>query len=53
MLIIISVLLASSFLAVFWFALRKNQFEDMNTPAMRILFDDDENNKIINNKEPK
>jgi cbb3-type cytochrome oxidase maturation protein len=40
---------------IFWFALKKNQFDDMDTPAMRILFDDDEiiNNKFKNMKEPK
>lgn len=55
LLIIISILLAGSFLVIFWFALKKNQFDDMDTPAMRILFDDDEiiNNKFNNMKEPK
>lgn len=53
LLIIISILLASGFLVVFWFALRKNQFEDINTPAMRILFDDDEIKNINNLKESK
>lgn len=55
LLIIISILLAGSFLVIFWFALKKNQFDDMDTPAMRILFDDDEiiNNKFKNMKEPK
>jgi cbb3-type cytochrome oxidase maturation protein len=41
LLIIISILLAGSFLVAFWFALRKNQFDDMTTPAMRILFEDE------------
>jgi len=42
LLIIVSIVLAGSFLVAFWFALKKNQFEDLTTPAMRILFDDDE-----------
>ena len=51
LLIIISVVLAGGFLVAFWFALKKNQFDDLNTPAMRILFDD-ENTEVNNFKEP-
>ncbi len=30
-------------LAAFWWALRNAQFDDLDSPAVRILFDDDEN----------
>ncbi len=41
-LIIISIVLAAGFLAVFFFAVRNNQFRDTYTPSIRILFDDNE-----------
>ncbi len=39
-LILASLFLAGSFLAVFVWATRSGQFEDTTTPAMRILADD-------------
>lgn len=36
-----STLVALIFLAAFFWAVRSDQYEDMHTPAMRILFDDD------------
>lgn len=42
MLIAISLCIALFFLAAFIFALRSGQFDDDYTPAIRILFDDDE-----------
>jgi cbb3-type cytochrome oxidase maturation protein len=36
----ISVLMGVSFLAAFIWAVRSGQFEDVSTPAIRILFDD-------------
>lgn len=37
----ISILLGSFFLAAFILASKKEQFEDMETPAMRMLLEDD------------
>lgn len=39
-LIIISVFLAGGFLLAFRYALKQNQYEDIETPAYRILFED-------------
>ncbi|MCX7633951.1 MAG: cbb3-type cytochrome oxidase assembly protein CcoS [Turneriella sp.] len=39
-LLIFSVLLGAGFLIAFFWALRSGQFEDTETPALRILFDD-------------
>lgn len=39
-LLIFSLLLGVGFLAAFFFAHSRGQFEDSETPAMRILFDD-------------
>lgn len=39
-LIIVSLFVAIVFLAAFFFAVKKGQFEDNETPAMRILFHD-------------
>ena len=39
-LLIFSLLLGVGFLAAFFFAHSRGQFEDVETPAMRILFDD-------------
>jgi cbb3-type cytochrome oxidase maturation protein len=36
-----SILMALLFLAAFFWALRNDQLDDMHTPAIRILFDDD------------
>ena len=40
----LSILLGSFFLAAFILASKKEQFEDMETPAMRMLLDDDFDN---------
>ncbi|NCN26529.1 cbb3-type cytochrome oxidase assembly protein CcoS [bacterium] len=42
LLIPLSILLGSVFLAAFILASKTQQFEDMETPAMRMLLDDDE-----------
>ncbi len=51
----LSILLGSFFLAAFILASRGEQFEDMETPAMRILLDDNLENEVPktmeNNKE--
>ncbi|HRP70461.1 MAG TPA: cbb3-type cytochrome oxidase assembly protein CcoS [Turneriella sp.] len=39
-LLIFSVLLGGGFLAAFFWAQKNGQFEDTQTPAMRILFDE-------------
>lgn len=39
-LILASLVLAGTFLAVFFWATRDGQFEDTTTPAMRMLMDD-------------
>jgi len=36
-----SIIMALLFLAAFFWALRNGQHDDMHTPAIRILFDDD------------
>lgn len=41
----ISLVLAISFLAVFFIAAKRGQFSDTYTPSVRILFDDKEVNK--------
>ncbi len=41
LLIPLSVVLVFLIGAVFWFALRSGQFDDLEGPAMRILADDD------------
>lgn len=47
LLIILSLIVALGFLSAFFWAVRDGQFDDDVSPAMRILFDDDqpENNK--------
>lgn len=42
LLIPLSVVLAFLIGAVFWWAVRSGQFEDLEGPAYRILFDDDD-----------
>ncbi|WP_304516773.1 cbb3-type cytochrome oxidase assembly protein CcoS [Cecembia rubra] len=49
-LIAISLILAGSFLFLFFRAMKGGQFEDNHTPAIRILFDNEQNNK--EKKEP-
>lgn len=38
----VSFFIAIIFLVAFFVAVKNGQFEDIHTPAMRILFDDDE-----------
>lgn len=45
LLIAISLLLAVSFLFLFFNAMKNGQFEDNHTPAMRMLFDPKETTK--------
>ena len=40
-LIIFSILVAGGFLVAFFWAVRSGQFDDLETPAWRILLDDD------------
>ncbi|SHH74260.1 cbb3-type cytochrome oxidase assembly protein CcoS [Wenyingzhuangia marina] len=44
-LIIVSLCVAVVFLAVFFLAVRNGQFEDDETPAIRMLFNDNVKNK--------
>jgi cbb3-type cytochrome oxidase maturation protein len=41
-----SLLVAGGFLFAFFWAVRTGQFDDKYTPAVRMLFDDIDNNKI-------
>ncbi len=47
-LIVICLILAGGFLCAFLWAVRKGQFDDMKTPAIRILFD--EKNESLDEK---
>ncbi|MBK6364770.1 MAG: cbb3-type cytochrome oxidase assembly protein CcoS [Saprospiraceae bacterium] len=49
-LIIISIIVAGSFLAAFFWAVKSGQYDDDYTPSLRILLDDDikENTKQNN-----
>jgi len=38
----LAIVLAGAGLAAFLWAVRKGQFDDLDTPAVRMLFDDDE-----------
>lgn len=40
LLIIISIVIAGGFLAAFYFAVKKDQYEDLDTPARRMLIED-------------
>ncbi len=42
LLVICSILVAGSFLLAFLFATRRGQYDDLGTPAIRMLFDDTE-----------
>ena len=42
LLIPIAMLLAASAVATFIWAVRRGQFDDLETPAIRILYDDDD-----------
>ncbi|MCB0279122.1 MAG: cbb3-type cytochrome oxidase assembly protein CcoS [Calditrichaeota bacterium] len=50
LLISVSFLVAVAFLVAFAWAIKSGQFKDKQTPAMRILFDDN-NDSIENNQE--
>jgi len=43
-LIVISLTVAAGFLVAFLIAVKKDQFEDTHTPAVRILMDDESKN---------
>lgn len=43
LLIPLALLLAGSFVFAFIWSARKGQYEDLDTPAMRIIFDDEIN----------
>lgn len=47
-LIIASIVVAGGFLAAFFWSVKKGQFEDMETPAMRILFENKPEKKSKN-----
>ncbi|MGZ3898795.1 MAG: cbb3-type cytochrome oxidase assembly protein CcoS [Bacteroidia bacterium] len=51
-LIIASLIVALGFLAAFIWSVKSGQFEDDYTPSIRILFDDNENTKTNNSKNP-
>jgi len=55
LLIGVSLFAALVFLGAFIWAVKSGQFDDNDTPAIRILFDDENNNveEINNNKEDK
>lgn len=42
-----ALVLGLGFLAAFCFALEYGQFDDLETPAHRILFDDNEERKVL------
>lgn len=41
----LSIIVASAFLFAFLWAVRSGQYEDDQTPAMRMLFDDEKSNE--------
>ena len=45
LLILLSILVAGGFLVAFFWAVKSGQYDDDYTPAVRILFDDEEINK--------
>ena len=55
LLIGISLIVASGFLIAFILAVKKGQYKDTHTPAIRVLFDNEteEEKKKINNSESK
>jgi cbb3-type cytochrome oxidase maturation protein len=44
LLVICSILVAGGFLLAFLIATRRGQYDDLGTPAVRMLFDDNEEN---------
>lgn len=53
LLIGVSLLAALIFLAAFIWAVRSGQFDDSETPSIRILFDDDNSDETDSNNEEK
>ncbi len=53
LLIGVSLLAALIFLGAFIWAVKSGQFDDNETPSIRILFDDDNTDTEINNEEKK
>ena len=51
-LIIASLIVALGFLVAFIWSVKSGQFEDDYTPSIRILFDDNQNIKANNSKNP-
>jgi cbb3-type cytochrome oxidase maturation protein len=49
-LIFISLIVATSFLVAFLWAVKSGQFEDKYTPSVRMLFDEEKKNEKNNNK---
>jgi cbb3-type cytochrome oxidase maturation protein len=46
-----AILLGLFFIGLFIWATKKGQYDDLDTPALRMLFDDEkDNSKTINNK---
>ena len=43
-----SLLLVGGFVVLFHWSVRSGQFDDMETPAIRMLFDDEEDAKLQN-----
>jgi len=48
LLVAISIVAAVCFLAAFFWAVRNGQYDDDQTPAMRILFDDKPSSELNN-----
>jgi cbb3-type cytochrome oxidase maturation protein len=53
LLIGVSLLAALIFLAAFIWAVRSGQFDDSETPSIRILFDDDDSDETSSNDDKK
>lgn len=49
-LIIVSLILASGFLAAFIWAMKSGQYDDDYTPSVRILFDDNQTKNVEYNE---
>lgn len=49
LLIAVSIVAAAGFLGAFLWAVRNGQYDDDQTPAMRILFDDKKSTETNNN----
>ncbi|GIV30217.1 MAG: hypothetical protein KatS3mg028_1283 [Bacteroidia bacterium] len=46
----ISILIAASFLIAFIWSVKKGQYEDMTSPSIRILYENDNEPSSMNNK---